>query len=99
MRSTMSLLRYGAAGRLAGAALLLIPAAAAAQTLNPPTTIRVDVSANRHPISPLIYGVCLGNAAQLKQLNFTIDRIGGDAMTRYNWQNNQWNSGHDWYYE
>src|SRR5580700_6139135 len=60
------------------------------------TTITVDANANRHPISPLIYGVAFGTTAQLTDLNAPLNRSGGNATTRYNWQLNASNHANDW---
>lgn len=84
---------------LVALSLVSSPAVVFAQSTNAPVTITVDAAANRHSISPLIYGVCFGSPEQLKSLNFTVDRYGGDAATRWNWTNNTWNSGNDWYFE
>jgi hypothetical protein len=39
---------------------------------NSPVAISVDAQANRHPISPLIYGTAFATSNQLSDLNFTI---------------------------
>jgi hypothetical protein len=52
-----------------------------------------------HPISPLIYGVAFGSAQDVKALNATANRIGGNNFTRYNWKNNTVNIDNDWYFE
>jgi hypothetical protein len=78
------------------AATLAAPTPASAQ--NAPATITVDAQAGRHPISPFIYGVAFGSRQQLKDLNFTVNRMGGNGETRYNWKNNSYNSGQDWYF-
>jgi len=62
-------------------------------------TITVDGSANRHPIDPLVYGVAFASASQLTNLNFTVNRSGGNNETRYNWQLNAHNLDADWYFE
>ena len=62
-------------------------------------TIAVDVSANRHPINPNIYGVAHATTAELNDLNSPLNRNGGNNTTRYNWQLNADNRGNDWYYE
>jgi hypothetical protein len=72
--------------------------AAVAQT-NPAATITVDAQADRHPISPMIYGVCFGTESQMKALNFTVNRIGGNNFSRYNWKVNTVNIDNDWYFE
>jgi len=65
----------------------------------PPTLISVDATAERHDISPLIYGVAFANKDQLTGLNVTLNRSGGNATTRYNWQQNASNHASDWYFE
>jgi hypothetical protein len=62
-------------------------------------TINVDAQASRHAISPLIYGVAFASAAELSDLNFTLNRSGGNNETRYNWQLNAHNIDFDWYFE
>ncbi len=78
------------------AALLGFSSLAAAQT---PVTVSVDAAADRHPISPLVYGVAYGDAASLADLNCPINRLGGNNTSRYNWQVNADNRGADWYFE
>jgi len=64
-----------------------------------PATLSVDAAANRHPISPLIYGVAYGDATTLSDLNAPLNRMGGNNTSRYNWQLNADNKGQDWYFE
>jgi hypothetical protein len=66
---------------------------------NAPVSITVNAQANRHPISPLIYGTAFASSNQLSDLNFTLNRSGGNAETRYNWQLNAHNRAADWYFE
>ncbi len=67
---------------------------------NTPLTITVDASANRHAISPLIYGVAFASpSSQLSDLNVPIHRSGGNTETRYNWQLNAHNHANDWFFE
>jgi len=73
--------------------------AAVAEGQNAPVTISVDASKNRHPISPLIYGVAFASAAQLSDLNVPLNRQGGNGTTRYDWMSNSSNRAADWYYE
>jgi hypothetical protein len=61
--------------------------------------VSVDATANQHPISPYIYGVAFGSAAQLSDLNAPVNRWGGNSTTRYNWQTNSHNTAVDYYYE
>jgi hypothetical protein len=66
---------------------------------NPPVVITVDALANRKAISPLIYGVAFATSNQLSDLNFTLNRSGGNSETRYNWLINAHNLAADWYFE
>lgn len=66
-------------------------------------TLKVDVSSNRHPISPMIYGLNdFGSDPQMlagwKAIGVPVMRWGGDAATRYNWRLDSTNSGGDWYF-
>ncbi len=65
--------------------------------------LTVDAAADRHPISPDIYGVnAFGTessyAAFLKEAKITVNRWGGDAATRYNWLADATNAGDDWFF-
>ncbi len=66
---------------------------------NAPVTIAVNALAGRHAISPMIYGVAFANSNQLIDLNFTMNRSGGNSETRYNWLINAHNLAADWYFE
>jgi len=76
----------------------LVHSAAAAAT-NSPITIQIDAAADRHAISPLIYGVAFASSNDLKALNLPLNRSGGNSTTRYNWQTNASNHANDWYFE
>ena len=60
--------------------------------------ITVDAQLNRHAISPLIYGVAFASSSDLLDLNAPLNRSGGNAETRYNWQLDAHNRGNDWYF-
>jgi hypothetical protein len=79
--------------------IALITGATPPPQTNSTTTITVDAASNRHPISPLIYGVAFASADQLNQLNAPLNRSGGNSESRYNWQLNAHNRGADWYFE
>ncbi|MGH7992023.1 MAG: glycoside hydrolase family 44 protein [Limisphaerales bacterium] len=66
---------------------------------NAPIAVTVNALANRHAISPMIYGTAFASSNQLADLNFTMNRSGGNAETRYNWQLNTHNRAGDWYFE
>jgi len=68
-------------------------------TTNAATVLSVDAAASRHPISPQIYGVAFASSNQMADLNYTLNRSGGNSETRYNWLNNAHNLGSDWYFE
>src|ERR1700693_4568865 len=51
-----------------------------------PVAVSVDITANVHPFSPLRFGVAFGDATRNQQMGYTVDRWGGNAVTRYNWQ-------------
>jgi hypothetical protein len=69
----------------------------------PPTnqfvTVHVDPGAGRQVIRPEIYGVAFADEGALRELNVPLNRSGGNATTRYNWQANASNRGSDWYFE
>lgn len=67
-------------------------------SLNGPT-LTVDVSAGRHRISPDIYGMNFADEALARELRLPVRRWGGNATTRYNWQNDTSNRASDWYFE
>jgi hypothetical protein len=63
-------------------------------------TVSVDVLANRHAISPYIYGGAYPqDAAHVTDSGTTLVRWGGNATSNYNWQLYTYNSGADYYYE
>src|SRR5437762_3984463 len=74
-------------------------ACGAAGAQNAAVTVNIDANANRHPISPNIYGVAFGNSTTLTDLNAPLNRNGGNSTSRYNWQLNADNRGQDWYFE
>ncbi len=61
--------------------------------------LSVNVSANRRPISPYIYGLNFADEALAEELRLPVRRWGGNAVTRYNWQNDVSNHASDWYFE
>jgi hypothetical protein len=83
------------------------PAASSTPAIDGPT-ISVDAAANRHAISPDIYGVTIfwdptaSNYAALAHfasaIALPVNRDGGDATTRYNWNVDSTNAGSDFYF-
>ena len=66
-----------------------------------PLTAACDVSGERHPISPEIYGISNVNDHDLaRDLGVTLARWGGTPQSRYNWKlGNAFNSGSDYYFQ
>jgi hypothetical protein len=87
-----------AAKRLGGV-LLTIVLCSPAMADRMPAAVRIDAGANRHPISPLIYGVSQATAADLAALNAPLNRSGGNNMSTYSYANNALNLDRDWYFE
>lgn len=65
---------------------------------NEKVSIGLDPGEGRHPINPLIYGVNNAKGATISELNFTINRRGGEVESRYNWSNNAHNLCFDWFF-
>src|ERR1700735_1272540 len=79
-------------------------AAVAGMALNAqsPPALAVDSSANRHSISPLVYGINEWSDNGLMGLmHIPLVRWGGDDATTFNWQNSVKNNTGDnpWVYE
>ncbi len=79
--------------------LILIAIGTLAEAQNAPVIVNVDALKNRHPISPMIYGMAFASAAQLSDLNVPLNRQGGNAATRYDWTRNSSNRAADWFFE
>jgi hypothetical protein len=79
--------------------MIAMLAAMQALAQNPATSVNVDANANRHPINPNIYGIAYGDAHDMTTLNAPLNRWGGDATSRYNWQIDAHSAGADWYFE
>jgi Glycoside hydrolase family 44 len=63
-----------------------------------PVAVSVDPGADRHAISPLIYGVNFGSKAQAARLHWPVRRWGGNTTTRYSWQDDISNHASDWFF-
>lgn len=62
--------------------------------------VTVDVLANRHAISPYVYGVNFpSDTNYVTDSGATFVRWGGNASTRYNWLNFGTNAAADWYFQ
>ncbi|MEP6755195.1 MAG: glycoside hydrolase family 44 protein [Chthonomonadales bacterium] len=58
-------------------------------------SFQIDLS-DKDPISPYIYGLAHASPQVVKDLNLGLNRWGGNANTRYNWEINAWNHARDW---
>ncbi len=90
---------YGTLGRFATLGCVITALSTPALADNPATSINVDANANRHAISPLIYGANWSDQATVSDLNLAVNRRGGNATSTYNWQNNADNLSSDWYFQ
>jgi hypothetical protein len=63
-----------------------------------PVAVSVDPGADRHAISPLIYGVNFGSKAQAARIHWPVRRWGGNSTTRYSWQDDISNHASDWFF-
>ena len=78
---------------------MVLAGVSGARAQNAATTVAVDAQSHRRAISPNIYGVSYGETTDLATLNATLNRWGGNATTRYNWQIDAHSSASDWYFE
>jgi hypothetical protein len=76
--------------------LFLAACAPAAQVLAVTVAVSVDLQADRHPVSPEIYGV--SGSPDLTQVGYPLVRWGGNSTTRYNWQADIHNTASDWFF-
>lgn len=62
--------------------------------------INIDVTANVHAISPLIYGMASApDVNYMQDAGVTVNRWGGNHNSRYNWKIGAANRDADWYFE
>jgi Glycoside hydrolase family 44 len=60
--------------------------------------VSVDPNADRHAVSPQIFGMNFGDAPQMSRLKVPVRRWGGNSVTRYNWETDTNNSASDWFF-
>lgn len=73
-------------------------AGVAVQAQDTAPKLTVDVTADRHPINPDIYGMAYPDPVLAKEIRLPMNRWGGDATTRYNWLVDGSNAGDDWFF-
>jgi hypothetical protein len=76
---------------------LVLTTSITAQTSGPSLTI--NAVTNLHPISPYIYGSNFADETFAAEIALPVNRWGGNATTRYNWQTDTANHAMDWYFE
>jgi len=85
--------------RIALCAALLLAAAAMVRAQEAGTiTFTVDATRTK-PISRFIYGWNHVESWGTAEQGITLDRLGGNRWTAYNWVNNVSNAGNDWHFE
>lgn len=87
-----------AAGDSANSAQAGATPSAGTVSTNVNVTVTVTAAATR-PISPYIYGINGPTAGEVPYASVTLNRLGGNRWTAYNWQNNYSNAGSDYLYE
>jgi len=73
-----------------------------ARTTPPPppaaVTVTIDPAMDRRPVSRLIYGVNFASPGALARVGYPVQRWGGNATTRYSWQDDVSNRAQDWFF-
>ena len=62
-------------------------------------TVNIDVLANRHQISPFVYGNNDETISDISDVGYTYSRWGGNDASNYNWQLQTRNAAADYYFE
>ncbi|MFK3980738.1 glycoside hydrolase family 44 protein [Micromonospora sp. NPDC050397] len=88
-----------AAGLPPGAPASARPGSAppAASAVGP--ALEVDLTADRQPISPHVYGMNFADEALADELDLPVRRWGGNATTRYHYRYDTTNRASDWFFE
>ncbi len=61
--------------------------------------LTINLNAPRYPIDPDIYGMNFADEATAAELDLTVNRWGGNAVTRYNYLEDATNTGNNWFFE
>jgi hypothetical protein len=86
-------------------AMALVAAAACPDPAHAAAAVNVTVAvtpSNTKPISPYVYGInapAVNSPTTVPYGSVTLDRLGGNRWTAYNWQTNYSNAGNDFKYE
>ena len=73
----------------------------ASVTVTASTAVAVDINvlANRHQISPYVYGGNVSGPTDVADMGLQFGRWGGNASSTYNWQLHTYNADSDYYFE
>ncbi|UXI69380.1 glycoside hydrolase family 44 protein [Tahibacter amnicola] len=72
------------------------------RTSTPPAgsqSVSIDLSQDRRPVSPLIFGISYGSQQTLAAVRYPLRRWGGNSTTRYNWQADVHSTAGDYFYQ
>jgi len=61
--------------------------------------VNINTLANRHLISPYIYGINSTTKSDITNLSPSLVRFGGNEASDYNWKLFTYNAGGDWFFE
>lgn len=61
-------------------------------------SVTIDPALERRPVSRMIYGVNFASEAALERVGYPVQRWGGNATTRYSWQDDVSNRAGDWFF-
>jgi hypothetical protein len=82
-----------------GGPLPSVSAASARSVTVAGPALTVNVALDRKPISPYLYGMNFADEALADELDLPVRRWGGNATTRYNWQNDTYNTASDYFFQ
>jgi len=60
--------------------------------------VNVNLNANRRSVNPEIFGVNQADSTHFANVKYPFNRLGGNSMTRYNWEKGIRNAAKDWYF-
>lgn len=61
--------------------------------------LTIDLNAPRYEISPHIYGMNFADESTAAELDLTLNRWGGNAVSRYNYLEDATNTGNNWFFQ
>jgi hypothetical protein len=83
----------------AGGVLLVLLLTGARQPTTPAIQLSVNAGADRHAISPYIYGLNFASHGLAGAISLSVNRWGGNTTDTYNWKLGSDNTGLDYYFE